>query len=218
MAGTATDRRFALTRYLLTRSSEEDRGEFSYSNAGYAIAGAVAERVTVEGWKTLIQTRLFETFGMEASFGWPALGEPGEPWGHWEVNGVLTPHDPNDPYQLLDLIRPAGDVNASLGEYVKFLPLHIHGLQERDSFLSVAGFRKLHQPIGSYALGWDVGDADGSRLSLHFGSAGTFHSVAAMAPDLDLGIVVFTNAGRPRAKEALEVVGNELIATWAQPD
>jgi hypothetical protein len=52
-------------------------------------------------------------------------------------------------------------------------------------------------------------------VSLHFGSAGTFYSIAAIAPELDLGVVVFTNAGHDRAREALVQVANELIFTWA---
>jgi CubicO group peptidase (beta-lactamase class C family) len=212
--GSASERRLELTRYLLSRRATGSRGEYRYSNAGYAVAGAIAERVTGESWKSLMQTRLFEPLAMEAGFGWPGLLDPEQPWGHWWVGGVLTPHAPDAPYHLSDLIHPAGDVNAVLEDYIRFVQLHLRGLQERESFLSPATFRKLHQPVGSYALGWNIVDTEDGPVSQHLGSAGTFFTVVALAPQADLSIIVFTNAGHPQAQRAVEQVGTELLEIW----
>ena len=42
-------------------------GEFSYSNLGYMIAGAMAEKVTGKSWETLMEERLFTPLGMAAA-------------------------------------------------------------------------------------------------------------------------------------------------------
>ena len=163
-----------------------------------------------------MQTRLFEPLAMEVSFGWPGLQGAEQPWGHWLVGGVLTPHAPDGAYHLPDLIHPAGDVNAALDDYIRFVQLHLRGLQERESFLSPATFRKLHQPVGSYALGWFIVDAEGAAVSQHLGNAGTFFAVVALAPQADLGVIVFTNAGHPQAQRAVEQMGTDILRIWGR--
>lgn len=214
-AGSAVERRLSFTRYLWERSSDEVPGQFTYSNAGYAVAAAVAEQLTGTPWEELMRSRLFEPLGMEAGFDWPALADPAQPWGHWMVDGRLTPHPPDSDYHLPDLARPAGDVHASLEDYVLFLQLHLRGLQGRESFLSPETFAELHRPNGTYALGWNVALVDGAPVSTHFGSAGTFFALAVVDPVRNLGIIVVTNSGHPDARTAMEWTANAIADIWA---
>ena len=213
--GSPTERRAAFTAYLLSRHPASKVGDYSYSNAGYAVAAAMAERVTGKRWEDLVVGRLLEPLGMKAGLGWPAAEAPEQPWGHWLVDGHLAPHDPNAGYRLPNLIQPAGDLNASLPDYALFLQLHLRGLQGQESFLSADTFAHVHQSIDGYALGWEVIDTDGTPVSLHFGSAGTFYAIAAIVPELDLGVFVVTNAGHPAARDAVEWTANVAAKIWA---
>ncbi len=212
--GSATERRLEFTRYHWSRSADETVGEYLYSNAGYVVAATVAEQITGESWKELMQSRLFEPLGMEAGFDWPALEDRAQPWGHYIVNGRLTPHDPEDDYHVPDLVRPAGDVHASLEDYVLYMQLHLRGLQGRDGFLAPETFQRIHRPIGNYALGWQVDIVDGVPVSTHFGSAGTFYALAAIDPERNLGILVVTNTGHPEARDAVNWAANAIAQIW----
>src|SRR5262249_12649333 len=76
-SGPATDQREAFTAYVLGRPPAFEPGTMRYSNAGYTVAAAMAERVTGERWGDLVRTRIFEPLGMtSAGFGWPGAGGP----------------------------------------------------------------------------------------------------------------------------------------------
>src|SRR6185436_12725352 len=45
-------------------------GEGMYSNGGFAIAGAIGERIAGKSWETLLRERVFQPLGIEASFAW----------------------------------------------------------------------------------------------------------------------------------------------------
>ncbi len=57
--------------------------QFLYSNAGFALAGAMAEKVTGQPWETPMTTRIFKPLGMvSAGFGPPgSLNKLNQPWG-----------------------------------------------------------------------------------------------------------------------------------------
>src|SRR5947209_5537965 len=85
LASAAMHQRYSLLRGLVTRPIAAPRGsKFIYSNEGYAIAGAMIERVTGRAWEDLMRERIFEPLGMKsAGFGTPASpGEVDQPWGH----------------------------------------------------------------------------------------------------------------------------------------
>ncbi|MBV9958361.1 MAG: serine hydrolase, partial [Acidobacteria bacterium] len=116
--GSPTKVRLAFTEWMLRRGAASPVGEYVYSNAGYCLAAAMAERVTGKSWESLMRERLFKPLGLRsAGFGWPARDHAHEPWGHQEIKGELTPHSPRDVYQLPPYIAPAGDVHMSIGDF-----------------------------------------------------------------------------------------------------
>src|SRR5207247_1750555 len=154
------------------------RTKFRYSNGGYAVAAAMAERAGKEGYESLIQARLFGPLGIHAVAGWPAFGDPHQPWGHVESAHGVKPHDPHDKYQLEAPFVPAGGISASAGDYAKFLQLHLRGLEGRDGLLKADTIKRLHTRVDDkVALGWGVVELEGALASVHSGSAGTFYAV-----------------------------------------
>ena len=77
--GTVTQLRYIYTKLILCQSPgpevdalPEPGTTFLYSNVGYVIAGAVAERVTGKSWEELMTTLIFQPLGMTtAGFGFP---------------------------------------------------------------------------------------------------------------------------------------------------
>ena len=203
-SGAPLEQRRAFAIWVLTHESAvPPRTKRLYSNAGFAIAGAMAEQVTGVSWESLIRARLFEPLGIHPTFGWPAFDDPHQPWGHIETKEAVQPHDPHDDYQLPAFLLPAGALSISPADYAKFLQLHLRGLQGEDGLLKAETIKHLHTPVDDKtALGWGIQDVEGAIASVHNGSAGTFYAVVALWPSRDLAISVFANAGDERAKAA----------------
>ena len=195
--GTPMAKRQAFVRWLLQRAPVVTPGvEQRYSNAGYTIAAAMAERRAGAAWETLMRQHLFAPLGLAtAGFGWPARRHPQQPWGHRARAGGPVPHDPHDAYQLEDhYLGPAGDAHMSVADLARFAQLHLRGLRGEDGVLRAATIQRLHAaPVGDYALGWNIrpfGDH-------HLGSAETFFAVVLVSPADDLAYTLATNYALP---------------------
>jgi CubicO group peptidase (beta-lactamase class C family) len=193
--GTPAQQRQAFARMLLTKPPIGPAGIYRYSNAGYAVAAAIAERVTGTTWEQLMQQRVFGPLKIRAAYGWPLLSGDGEPWGHRIKNGVVTPHDPSDHYRVPTVLAPAGDVSMSILDYSVFARLHLAGLENIDgSVLSAADIQRLHQPVLAYSCGWHEELIDGVPTSWHRGTCDTFDTFVLLQPSRDIGVIIFTNA------------------------
>jgi CubicO group peptidase (beta-lactamase class C family) len=191
---------------------------FLYSNAGYSLAAAMAERATGRAWETLMQEHVFERLELRsAGFGWPAATDSSHPWGHEEEQGRFERQDPYGEYQLPGFLAPAGDVHMSVEDLARYAQAHLRGLQGRDTRLRLETFWKLHTPViartdhpsfegAAYALGWNVrpaGAESGAGVSDHTGGTGTFIAVLRIDPQQNLATVVMTNAGGASAARAV---------------
>jgi D-alanyl-D-alanine carboxypeptidase len=203
-SGTPAEQRRAFAFWVLSHEAAvPPRTKRLYSNAGYAIAAAMAERVTGDSWESLMRAGLFGPLGIHPTFEWPAFDDPHQPWGHIETKDGVRPHDPHDVYQLPIFLAPAGALSISPADYAKFLQLHLRGLQGEDGLLKAPTIKHLHTRVDEKtALGWGVRDFEGAIASVHNGSAGTFYAVVALWPSRDLAISVFANAGDERANAA----------------
>jgi CubicO group peptidase (beta-lactamase class C family) len=203
--GTDTERRRAFARWLLSRPPQFPEQGFHYSNAGYGVVAAVVEKVTGQDWWTLIQRRLFRPLGMRsAAIGWPYVGGPHQPIGHWWREGRYTPQGPQDPYQIGRILTPAGNIHMTMEDLARFARLHLRGLRGQDGLLRSDTIRRMHQPIagGNYGFGWynDSRTFDEPR-SRHSGEVGTFHASIWIFPQRDIAIVGGANADNPAAAD-----------------
>jgi len=198
---------------------------FLYSNAGYALAGAMLEQVTDTPWETLIRKELFEPLGMtSAGFGPPARpGREDQPWGHIPEGDTFRPVPPGPRADNPPAIAPAGAVHSSLPDLVRYVAFHLRGARGVEPLLPRDVFERLHRPVGddTHALGWIVVHRDwaGGNALTHSGSNTTFFAVIWMAPARDFGLVVACNAGGPRAEQACDRAAWELIRRYLlQPE
>jgi CubicO group peptidase (beta-lactamase class C family) len=215
--GTPAQQRQAFAQMLLTRPPIGPAGVYRYSNAGYAVAAAIAERVTGKTWEQLMQQHVFGPLKIRAAYGWPLLSGDGEPWGHRIKNGVVTPHNPSDHYRVPTVLVPAGDVSMSILDYSVFARLHLAGLENIDgSVLSAADIQRLHQPVLAYSCGWHEELIDGVPTSWHRGTCDTFDTFVLLQPSRDIGVIIFTNAdGDNNAANALFAEMPKLAGLYA---
>src|SRR6266567_1513861 len=96
-----TEQRLIYMDSVITKPPKHEPGtDFSYSNAGYIIAGAILERITSESWEKVIQQKLFKPLGMaSAGFGPQAKqGQTDQPWGHvWKGDKFEPRYGDNPP-------------------------------------------------------------------------------------------------------------------------
>ncbi|MBL8979062.1 MAG: beta-lactamase family protein [Gemmatimonadetes bacterium] len=212
-AGTPAEQRYQGTALVLGLDPAGPVGEFLYSNAGYAVAAAMAERVTGSPWEQLMTERLFAPLGITPLFGWPAAATAGAPWGHAPQGNRLVPLDPMAP-TMPAAIDPAGEQSLTLEAYARFAQLHLRGLAGRPSLVGTPTYARLHAPVGDYALGWGVVDFAGEMTSTHNGSTGAFYATVFLQPGRDLAVIVVSNAGGDTAAAATVGAGIELLRRY----
>ncbi len=195
--------------------------KFEYSNLGYTLAGAIAERAGGQPWETLMRAIVFKPLGM-ASCGFGGLGTLGkidQPWPH-EANG--KPRPSNGPeVDNPEVMGPAGTVHCSIGDWSKFIIDQLRGERGEGALLKPETYKALHTPRfgGIYAFGWGVGSqpwADGVVFQ-HNGSNALNFAVVSIAPLRDFAVLAVTNQGGNEAGKATNEAVSELIKLHNKP-
>jgi CubicO group peptidase (beta-lactamase class C family) len=186
-----------------------------YSNQGYAIVGAMLEKITGTPWETLIADRLFKPLHMDsAGFGPPGtLGGIDQPWGHILTSGQTAPSQMDNP----PAIASAGRVHCSLDDLARYTLFHL-GERTPPALLKPETLVRLQAPAGDYACGWVVlkrGWAGGNAL-MHNGSNTMWYVVMWLAPAKKFSVVVGTNIGGDAAARACDDAATVMIQKWLQ--
>jgi CubicO group peptidase (beta-lactamase class C family) len=178
---------------------------YLYSNAGYTVATAMAEKVSGRAWEELMQERIFEPLGLQsAGFGWPGAAGPHQPWGHMEGDRQLEPVAPGAGSALNCLVQPAGDIHTSPADMARYLQLHLRALGGEETLLDPRTARKLHRLQVA-------GPADCSPLPAGAFLAGAFLAGAWLLPQQDRALVVMTNCAGEKAGQALLAARRSLL-------
>lgn len=197
--GTTTEARTEVCKRLLGVAPEAPLGErFLYSNAGYMVAGAIAERWFAADWEGLMQRELFAPLGITtAGFGMPGDAQAtSQPWGHRPAaNGAIPQFADNPP-----ALGPAGTVHMTLRDWAKFVALHLGAAAKGGKpLLRSETLALLHTPPpgADYAFGWGVTRrpwAPGPILT-HTGSNTMWFCVVWAAPEAKFAVLVTCNRG-----------------------
>lgn len=218
-------RRQAVELFLSMEPPVSPRSESRYSNAGYAIAAAIAEEVTDRPWEDLLRAYVFEPMRMEhAGFGWPATTDnPEQPRGHLDFPKGLHPLPVDTTYRLDDVIAPAGNVHGTVTDLARFAQAHLLALRGKSTSIPTEIARKLHMRADESrpeALGWIRLPMADQPASWHNGSTGTFFAWMTIWPELDLAVVVITNAGNgePACAAITERIAKRFMEATADED
>lgn len=172
---------------------------FEYSNEGFALAGAIVERVSGMGYEAFLREQLLLPAGMKDTGylapAWPLSRLPigyapnGEPWGRVYKNEWL----PDGPGWYL---RANGGIQSSLDDLYRW-----HLALENGTVLSPASMKLYqtgHVPVGEskerYAYGWGVlPTRRGTTAITHNGGNGFFFSDFRRYVDEKVVIIAMSN-------------------------
>jgi len=199
-SGTPTSARRLLLQGITAKPPEATPGEkYIYSNAGYSIAGHMAEKVAGKSWEDLTREKIFRPLEMNtAGFGAPGTRATNDqPRGH-KADG--SPVEPGPGADNPVGIGPAGMVHCSIGDWARFAAANLPSAKtkllkpETLEMLQTAPAPASGDP--RYAKGWIIADdqpwAGGPALT-HAGSNTLWFAVAWLAPRRDFAVVVACN-------------------------
>jgi CubicO group peptidase (beta-lactamase class C family) len=173
-----------------------------YSNMGYSILGAVAERVTGKSWEDMMRQCIFDPLQMEsAGFGSPRGGQnPNQPWGHRIVRFPFARLTTDPDTHVPSAAAASGDVSLSLEDWAKLAALHLDAERGHCRILLCETFQHLHSSSESrMACGWGVNRYDWAGAVLeHAGSEGSWYATIGIAPEKNFAILTAANEGGRR--------------------
>jgi CubicO group peptidase (beta-lactamase class C family) len=201
--GTPTSARRLLLQGVTSQPPEAPPGEkYIYSNAGFSMAGHMAEKVTGKSWEALMREKIFRPLGMTtAGFGAPGKrAKNDQPRGH-KADG--SPVEPGPGADNPVAIGPAGIVHCSIADWAKFAASNLPSA--KTQLVKPETLKKLHTPVPGapkYAMGWIISDrqpwAGGPSLT-HAGSNTMWLAVAWLAPAKDFAVLVACNQVHDKA-------------------
>lgn len=227
----ATERaqRVSLVRWAVAQPPTGAHGTYAYSNVNYAVAGAIAERVTGRTYEQLMVERIFAPLGIWSA-GWGAPGTPGrdlgqedEPWQHRiAADGQRLAMAPSPTADNPPVMTPAGRVHMSIEDWAAWGRAVLRAASGRPSLWEPATAAVLTTPrtpvsaTDRYGNGW-IGTTRAwagptGRVLTHTGSNTMNVAVAWLAPDADFGVLVVTNQGGDAAMAATDALVGRLIA------
>ncbi|MBA3648295.1 MAG: beta-lactamase family protein [Chitinophagales bacterium] len=211
--GTNQQKRTAFGKYVLTLkpATIDSSLKYTYSNAGYTLAALMVEKVTSESWEELVSKVFNKDLNIDVQLSWPDNQLKKGTWGHAFENNKLVPVPSTTDYHL-DYAEPAGDINITLTDYIKFIQLNINGLMGKSNYLNAATYQFLHKGIENYSIGWANIYENGKEFSAHSGSAGTYFSSVSIDRKKYTGYIIFTNSATENSITGVRLLMRKLKA------
>ncbi len=207
--GTISEQRKAFAEFVL---NEEPAPKGTYSNAGYALASLMLEKVSGKSYEELIKNT-FDELNMDYFFGFPNKENPDHPWGHWLESGISTPLGPDHFYKLNPVVAPAGDLSMNIIDYSNFVQLHLRGLRQ-DNYLKSQNYQTLLFGKKEMAYGWGNLTMNGLTFAFHDGSAGTFYTHMILSKDMNVAVVVMANSADAVTQEGIYKLKERILQSY----
>jgi len=205
-SGNEQEQRYQFTTWFLQQKPIKSKDSINFSNLGYIAAGQMLEKATGKSYKDLV-TELGQLLGVNFGFGNPNSNDTSQPWGH---DKYLNPESPEENYKL-NWLLPAGNINVSLPDYVKFIQLQLKGLLGLSELMSKDEFNFLHFGFTKFSVGWFSSiDQNNQAFSYNIGNPGTFLSKVYVFKNFDKAFILFANAQTIDADTGLNILFNEL--------
>ena len=191
------------------------RTKYDYDNLLYMVAGVVVARISGVSWTEFVQDRIMKPLGMNRSAGIHQnikdksnIAKP-----HTFVNGKLKELEAfDDPNGILSSF---GGIYSSVNDMSKWILMHLNGgkygedlkyqlfseASQKEMWKSHSNMKFNFNPDGrynnhfmSYGLGWQIEDLNGYVVMSHGGGLPGMGSSKFLVPELNMGVVVLTNA------------------------
>lgn len=218
LKGDRQKQRAAMVPIVLAGGANGKPGEkFAYSNFGYAVLGAMAERATGKSFENLMRDYVFNPLGMKSA-GFGAQGKDAkldQPRGH-DASGKARTSGNDD---KLPYLAPAGTMSMSAGDWSKFLRIHMGVRVNGTKLISESTLDRLHTPYDgsgtSYAAGWVVTKVLGVSVLSHDGTNDNWYSTVQLIPDLKYAAFDVVNQGGSAGMAAAYAIKSELLREYS---
>ncbi|MBA3890815.1 MAG: serine hydrolase [Gemmatimonadaceae bacterium] len=209
------------------------RETFQYNNLMYLTAGYLVGELTGASWEDGLRELVLEPLGMRrTNF---SVRESQADADH--SVGYLVRRDTVQgmPFRDISLVGPAGSINSTAEDMLKWVGLHMAGGKIGDrQVMQEATLRDMYRPympvsgIGenpelgpmSYGLGWFVDTYRGRYRVQHGGNIDGFTAAVQMLPRERIGIVVLINQngsplGELIARHAMDRLLGDTRRDWS---
>jgi CubicO group peptidase (beta-lactamase class C family) len=200
-------RREAVLNVIADRPIYPRGTKFEYSNVGYVIAGAMAEKATGDAWEDLVKREVFEPLELtESGFGPPKSSDEAlqQPRGHRKVlAGKVSVDDQADNTPIMG---PSATIHMTLENLGTFAREHLHGELGTGKLLAEETFKSLHTPqLDAYACGWLRNEPSAEiphTVYWHNGSNTMWYALVVFIPERNMVVAVTANDGDFYSAEA----------------
>lgn len=194
------------------------RTKYGYTNAGYAVAGKVIEKVSGLKWEDYIKEKIFLPLSMDRT---TSLSTE-----YFSSQNIARPHTYVEnkmsliPFQPIDNLAPCGSIASSVKDLSHWIIAQLDSgkfggekilnfeviLRTREPQTIV---RQAKHPFNNshfqlYGLGWALEDYEGIEIISHTGGVNGFVTSVTLVPKEKLGIVVLTNNDQNAFYQALK--------------
>ncbi|ONK12836.1 serine hydrolase domain-containing protein [Streptomyces sp. MP131-18] len=186
---------------------------FHYSNPGYALLGALIEKLRGAPWAEVLREEVLAPLGMTRTG-----ARPEAPYAAgWAVHPYADVRQP-EPAVDLGRLAAAGQLWSTAGDLARFAAFLLAG---DPRVLGAAGVAELRAPAAApepadwdtgYGLGLQVARREGRLLAGHGGSLPGYVASVWAAPEERLGAVALANATSGVATSALTAGLLDLVA------
>lgn len=196
----AVDAREMYTRASTAKPWTPYREKFLYNNVVYASAGEASARVAGTTWSDLLETRLLDPLGMDATTSDhdAARKDPKRAQGYrWDEEAAeFVPL----PMRAVISAAPAGAIFSNVEDMAKWVKFQLaKGEIDGQRLVSVGSLEETQSPqmqmgpTNGYGLGWMLEVRNGKRVVHHGGNIDGYAAMVAMIPDENVGFVLLTN-------------------------
>ncbi|GAA1420622.1 serine hydrolase domain-containing protein [Streptomyces thermospinosisporus] len=169
---------------------------FHYSNPGYALLGALVEKVRGASWEEVLRREVLEPLGLSRTSVHP-MAPYAEGWAVHPWADVLLP----EPAEDVGRMAPAGQLWSTTADLARFASFLMNG---DERVLSAESVREMRTPAAAveaadvaggyaYCLGMEIRHQDGRTLVGHSGSLPGFLASLAISVEDDVAAVVLAN-------------------------
>lgn len=184
------------------------RNNFEYNNVLYVTASEVVAKVSGKSWADFVQERILNPVGMTNSVSYVGNLK--------DTSNVIDPHVPTDgklviiPRYNSHIFDGAAGIYSSVADMSKWALVQLNGgkLENSKPLVSEAQYREMGQlqtitpsftrapyntHFSGYGLGWFLSDIKGYKQLSHTGGLEGNVTQFTLIPEINLGIIVFTN-------------------------
>ena len=213
MPGSPTEQRLAWAQMMLKRKPElivDSLRDARYSVAGTNMAAIMLEKVSKKTWEQLIDQYINKPLSIKLDFGFPALKDSTQPWGHWDTYYQLTAHREDYWAQWFIPIAPAGNLNGTMNDWITLIRDEMNALEGKKSVVSPAGVNTMMFETSFYSAGWATGVWNGNNIAYSPGKSAFFSSYVEVIKEKKIAILVMCNTGTVDGRSATLAVGKLL--------